>query len=84
MEGGKVHSACPGTNFQNQKFQVLDGLQQLCDQNGGRIVQRFIKHRSLDKTVQDIRGHRAVQTGQTQATISTDPRLVSHSHPMSR
>ena len=56
--------------------QVLEGLQQLVDQSGARIVQRFIKQRALDKAVQDIRGQRAVQTGQNPVPSSADPRLV--------
>ena len=58
-------------------MQVLEGLQQLVDQAGGRTVKRFIKQRALDKAVQDIRGQRAVQTAQSESPSSTDPRLVS-------
>jgi hypothetical protein len=58
-------------------MQMLDGLHQQCDVSGGRLVQRFIKQRNLDKYVVEIRNHRASIQGQgQQGSSSLDPRQV--------
>jgi len=61
---------------------MLDGLHQQCDASGGRLVQRFIKQRNLDRCVVDIRNHRASLQNQQQqqqqqaASSALDPRQV--------
>lgn len=71
-QSSDTHSGLGGMGVQ-----MLDGLHQQCDVSGGRLVQRFIKQRSLDKCVVEIRNHRASIQGQAQqGSSSLDPRQV--------
>ncbi|CAL5229024.1 g12271 [Coccomyxa viridis] len=57
---------------------LISGLQQLCDQYGAKLLERYVKHRRLQQLISETStlSHARRTSAPAQATLAVDPRQI--------